>query len=119
MNSPITHMNCLGINFPIARTSVTQKKRFRIICVISSGRIVAINREVTPKTPTKLGTPPPPSQESPKVLESQKILRSLKISEKNSRAKTKRQNRFRIVHAFLHTFSEFFPQGFPLQNKGF
>ena len=25
MNAPITHINCLGINFPIARTSVTQR----------------------------------------------------------------------------------------------
>ena len=36
---PITHMNCLGINFPITHTSVTQKNCFRIICVIISGLI--------------------------------------------------------------------------------
>ena len=40
MNAPITHINCLGINFPIARASVTQKNCFRIICVIISGLIV-------------------------------------------------------------------------------
>ena len=36
----ITHIYCLGINFPIARTFVTQKNCFRIICVIISGLIV-------------------------------------------------------------------------------
>ena len=40
MNAPIAHINCLGINFPIARTSVTQTNCFRIICVIISGLIV-------------------------------------------------------------------------------
>ena len=40
LKAPITHINWLGINFPIARTSVTQKNCFRIICVIISGRIV-------------------------------------------------------------------------------
>ena len=35
-------------------------------------------------------------------------------SEKNERATTKGQNRF-----IFHTFSESFPQDFPLQNKGF
>ena len=33
MNVPITDMNCLGITFANARTSVTQKSCFRIICV--------------------------------------------------------------------------------------
>ena len=28
VNAPMTRINCLGINFPIARTSVTQKKLF-------------------------------------------------------------------------------------------
>ena len=28
MNAPITHINCLGINFPITRTSVIQKELF-------------------------------------------------------------------------------------------
>ena len=37
VNAPITHINCLGIDFPITRTSVTQKNCFRIICVIISG----------------------------------------------------------------------------------
>ena len=37
---PITHINCLRINFPITHTSVTQKNCFRIICVIISGLIV-------------------------------------------------------------------------------
>ena len=37
VNVPITHINCLGINFPIAHTSATQKNCFRIICVILSG----------------------------------------------------------------------------------
>ena len=45
MNALITHINFLGIDFPIARTSqpvtsVTQKNCFRIICVIISGLIV-------------------------------------------------------------------------------
>ena len=40
VNAPITHTNCLGVNFPIARTSVTQKNCFQIICVIISGPIV-------------------------------------------------------------------------------
>ena len=40
VNLPITHINCLGINFPITRTFVTQKNCFRIICVIISGLIV-------------------------------------------------------------------------------
>ena len=42
VNAPIAHINCLGINFPIAHTSVTHKNCFRIICVIISGRIVFI-----------------------------------------------------------------------------
>ena len=29
VNATITHSNCLGSNFPIARTSVTQKNYFR------------------------------------------------------------------------------------------
>ena len=41
-NMPITHVNCLGINFPIARTSVTQNNCFRVICVIISGLIVSV-----------------------------------------------------------------------------
>ena len=36
---PITHINCLGIDLPIARTFVT-KKCLRIICEIISGLIV-------------------------------------------------------------------------------
>ena len=40
VNAPITHINCLGINFPITCTSITQKNHFRIICVIISGLIV-------------------------------------------------------------------------------
>ena len=40
VNTPITHINCLEINFPIACTSVTQKNRFRTIYVIVSGLIV-------------------------------------------------------------------------------
>ena len=40
VKAPITHINCLGINFPITHTSVTQKNCFRIICVIISGLIV-------------------------------------------------------------------------------
>ena len=36
-------------------------------------------------------------------------------SGKNERATTKGQNRFTLFHAF----SEFIPQDFPLQNKGF
>ena len=56
MNASITHIKCLGTNFPIARTSVTQKKCFRIICVIMSGLIVCAfplpdekgNSKVTP-----------------------------------------------------------------------
>ena len=40
MNAPITNINCLGNNFPIARTSVAQKNCFRIICVMISGLIV-------------------------------------------------------------------------------
>ena len=40
MNAPITHINRLGTKFPIARTSVTQRNSFRIICVIISGLIV-------------------------------------------------------------------------------
>ena len=43
VNAPITHMNCLGINFPIAHTSVTQKNCFRIICVIISGRALCLS----------------------------------------------------------------------------
>ena len=38
----ITHMNCLGINFPTTRTFVTQKNCFRIISVIISGLIVIV-----------------------------------------------------------------------------
>ena len=41
MNAPITHINCLGIDFPITHTSVTQKNCFRIISVIISGLIVS------------------------------------------------------------------------------
>ena len=37
---PITLINCLGINFSIAHTSVTQTKCLRIICVVISGLIV-------------------------------------------------------------------------------
>ena len=33
VNVPMTHINCLGNNFPIARTFVTQKNCFRIIYV--------------------------------------------------------------------------------------
>ena len=44
VNAPITHVNCLGINSPITRTSVTQENSFQIICVIISGLIV-IGRE--------------------------------------------------------------------------
>ena len=33
---PTRHMNCLGITFLITRTSVAQKNRFRIICLIIS-----------------------------------------------------------------------------------
>ena len=40
VSAPITHSNCPGTNFPIARTCVTQKNSFRIICVIISGIIV-------------------------------------------------------------------------------
>ena len=40
VNAPTTHINCLGINCPITRTSVTRKNCFRIICVIISGPIV-------------------------------------------------------------------------------
>ena len=40
VNVPIAHINCLGMNFPITHTSVTQKNCFRIICVIISGLIV-------------------------------------------------------------------------------
>ena len=40
VNAPITHINCLGITFPITHTAVTQKNCFRIICVIISGLIV-------------------------------------------------------------------------------
>ena len=34
------------------------------------------------------------------------------------KATTKGQNRF-IIFTLFHTFSEFIPQDFPLQNKGF
>ena len=37
---PITHEDYLIINFPVARTSVTHKNCFQIICVIISGLIV-------------------------------------------------------------------------------
>ena len=40
VNAPITHINCLGINFPITHTSVTQKNCSEIVCVIISGLIV-------------------------------------------------------------------------------
>ena len=40
VNAPITQVNCLGIDFPITRTSVTRKNCFRIICVIISGLMV-------------------------------------------------------------------------------
>ena len=40
MNLPLTHINCLGIHFPVARTFVTQKNCFRIIREIMSGLIV-------------------------------------------------------------------------------
>ena len=40
MGAPIAHINCLGINFPITHTSVTQNNCFGIICVIISGLIV-------------------------------------------------------------------------------
>ena len=39
VKAPITHIDCLGINVPIARTSVTQKNCFRILCVIIWGPI--------------------------------------------------------------------------------
>ena len=42
VNPPTTHIDLLTINFPIARTSVTQKNCFRIICVIIPGLIVVI-----------------------------------------------------------------------------
>ena len=47
MNAPITPINCLGMNFPIAHThtSVTEKNCFRIICVIASGLIVLSGKE--------------------------------------------------------------------------
>ena len=37
VNLPVTHINCRGINFPIAHTFVTQKNCFRIIYVIILG----------------------------------------------------------------------------------
>ena len=40
VNVLITHINCLGMNFPIARTFGTQKGCFRILCVIISVLIV-------------------------------------------------------------------------------
>ena len=40
VNAPITHIDCLGIKFPIARTSVAQENCFRSIYVIISGLIV-------------------------------------------------------------------------------
>ena len=40
MNVPITHINSLGMNFPITSTFVTQNNGFRMICVIVSGLIV-------------------------------------------------------------------------------
>ena len=43
VSAPIAHFNCLGIDFPITRTFVTQKKCFRIICVIISGLIVIVH----------------------------------------------------------------------------
>ena len=40
MNAPIAHIYGMGIHFPVAHTSVTQKNCFRIICVIISALIV-------------------------------------------------------------------------------
>ena len=40
VNVQITQINCLGMNCPIAHTSVTQKNCFRIIYVIISRLIV-------------------------------------------------------------------------------
>ena len=39
-SAPSTYTNCLGINLPMTRTSVTQNNCFRIICVVISGLIV-------------------------------------------------------------------------------
>ena len=38
VNAPITHINCLGINFPIARTSVTQKTCFPITPIVITSK---------------------------------------------------------------------------------
>ena len=42
VNARITHMKCLGINFPIARRFATQNIFIRIICVIIAGLIVRL-----------------------------------------------------------------------------
>ena len=40
VNVPITQISCFGIDFPITHTCVTQKRCFRIICVLIAGLIV-------------------------------------------------------------------------------
>ena len=51
VNAPTTHIDCPGINFPIAPTPATQKNYFRSICVIILGLIVQIRTENGPPNP--------------------------------------------------------------------
>ena len=55
VNSPITHINRPGINFPIARTSVTQEKRFRIICNFSIPQTCLLWSSQSPDLPPPHG----------------------------------------------------------------
>ena len=57
MDVLITHINCLGSNFPIARTFVTQKSSFRIICVIISGLIFFFHSQLCTPLPTNKRIP--------------------------------------------------------------
>ena len=58
MNARITHIDCLGIHFPITHTSVTKTKCFGIICVFAAGLIaeeVHLCCRQTPKPSLEVG----------------------------------------------------------------